>query len=125
MHIGQAEVTALKAIRQLGVVEAKQVKEGGVQIMDMDLVAHNVESEVICLSEGQPWFHPTSRHPDRKTARVMSAAVIGGRKAALAPVIGYAARCAPLGLTWAAAWTVARRGRLALKKKEVHFVNIG
>ena len=39
MHVGQAEVAALVAIGQPRVVDAQQVQDRGVQVMDVDGVA--------------------------------------------------------------------------------------
>ena len=38
VHIRQPEIAALEAIGQLRVVEAEQVQNGGVQIVDVDFV---------------------------------------------------------------------------------------
>ncbi len=38
VHIGEAEIAALKSERELFVIHAKQVKNGGVQIVDVTLV---------------------------------------------------------------------------------------
>ena len=38
MHIGQAEVAALEAVGELGVVEAEQVQDGGMAVMEVDSV---------------------------------------------------------------------------------------
>ena len=34
MHVGQAEIAALEAVGELGVVEAEQVQDRGVQVVD-------------------------------------------------------------------------------------------
>ena len=47
MDVGEAEVAALEAVGQLGVVEAEQVQERGVQVVDMDLVVGGVEAEIV------------------------------------------------------------------------------
>ena len=38
MHVGQPEVAALEAVGQPLVVEAEQVQDRGVQVVDVDLV---------------------------------------------------------------------------------------
>ena len=44
VDIGQAEVAALEAKRELFVVEAEEVKDGGVQIVDVDAVGNRIEA---------------------------------------------------------------------------------
>jgi len=39
---------------ELGVVEAEQVEQGGVQVVDVDLVLGGVEAELVGLAEGEP-----------------------------------------------------------------------
>ena len=46
MHIGQAVVAALEAERQAFVVEAEQVHDRGLQIVDVDFVLHRRRSRV-------------------------------------------------------------------------------
>ena len=50
VHVGQAEVAALEAVGQLGVVEAQQVQDRGVQVVDVDLVLDDVEAELVGLA---------------------------------------------------------------------------
>ena len=50
VDIGEAEVAALKTIRQPGVVEPEQVQQRGVQIVDVDPVLNGVEPEFVGLA---------------------------------------------------------------------------
>ena len=50
--VGQAEVAALEAVGQPRVVEAEQVQDRGVQVVDVDLVLDGVEAEVVGLAVG-------------------------------------------------------------------------
>ena len=50
MHVGQAEVAALELVGQPGVVDAQQVKDGGVQVVDLDRVADDVVREIVGLA---------------------------------------------------------------------------
>ena len=43
MHVGQAEIAALEAVGQLGVVEAEQVQDRGVQVVGVDFVGRRVD----------------------------------------------------------------------------------
>jgi hypothetical protein len=42
VHIGQAEVAALELERQFGMVDAQLVQDGGVQIVHMHRIFHDV-----------------------------------------------------------------------------------
>ena len=53
MHVGEAEVAALEAVGELGVVEAEQVQDGGVEVVDVDLVLDGVEAEFVGLADGR------------------------------------------------------------------------
>ena len=44
MHVGQAEIAVLEAIGQLGVVEAEQVQDRGVEVVDVDFVGRRVDA---------------------------------------------------------------------------------
>ena len=44
IDVGEAEVAAGVAVRQLGVVEAHQVQQGRVQVVDVDLVLDGAEA---------------------------------------------------------------------------------
>ena len=47
VHVGQAEVAALEAVGQPGVVEAQQVQDRGVQVVDVDAIFDGVEAELV------------------------------------------------------------------------------
>src|SRR6516165_4353352 len=46
-HIGEAEVAAVVAMRQAGMFEAKQVENGGVHIVHVDLAGESVMAELV------------------------------------------------------------------------------
>jgi len=52
-YVRQADIAALEAVRQLGVIEAQQVKDGGVELVDVDFVLHGVEADVVTFGEGE------------------------------------------------------------------------
>ena len=76
MHVGQAEIAALEAVGQLGVVEAEQVQDRGVQVVDVDLVGGCVEAELVGLAERGAGLHSAAGQPHAETIRVMVAAVV-------------------------------------------------
>src|SRR5262245_12340026 len=47
MHIRQPEISPGIPMRQLLVIEAEQMQESGVQVVDVDLVLHRLEAEVV------------------------------------------------------------------------------
>ena len=47
VHVGQAEVAAGVAIGELFVVEAQEVEQGGVQVVNVDLVFDGLEAQVV------------------------------------------------------------------------------
>ncbi len=58
MHIGEAEVAALEAIRQFRVIEAEQVQQRRVQVVDVDLVLRGVEAEFVGFAKREAGFDP-------------------------------------------------------------------
>ena len=47
MHVGQAEVAAAVAVGEAGMVQAHQVQDGGVQVVDVHAVFDGVEAELV------------------------------------------------------------------------------
>ncbi len=82
VNIGQAKVPSGVAVRQLGVVEAEQMQDRGVQVMHMHRVRHRFEAEVVgCPMHGSP-LDASSGKPHREAVMVMVAPVL------LAGVVG-------------------------------------
>ncbi len=52
MHVGEAEVAALEAEGELLVVEAEQVQDRGVEVVDVDAVFDGAEAELVGLADG-------------------------------------------------------------------------
>ena len=52
-HVGQAEIAAAVAIGQLGVIDAQQMQDGGVQIVRMDGLVHRLEAEIVGRAVGR------------------------------------------------------------------------
>ena len=53
MDVGQAEVAAGEAVGERLVVEAEQVQDRGLEIVDVDRVLGDVEAEVVGRAVGQ------------------------------------------------------------------------
>src|SRR5439155_23101796 len=86
MHIRQAEVAALKAVRQSEVVDAEQMEHGGVQVVDGDDVFDGVVAELVGGAVGDAGPDAAAGQPDSEALDVVVAAVaLGhGRTAELA-----------------------------------------
>ena len=50
MHVRQSEVSALIAVGQSFVVNSQQVQDGGVEVMNVNWIADNVDAVVIRFS---------------------------------------------------------------------------
>src|SRR6266849_6470617 len=75
MHVGQPEVATLETVRQPGVVEAKQVKNRRVQIVDVHFILHRIEAEFVALAVSDAGLDAAARQPHRKGVGVMIAAI--------------------------------------------------
>src|SRR5688500_9074700 len=84
VYVGQAEVAALELVGQLLVVDAHEVQHGGVEIVDVDRVLHDVVAVVVGLPVDEPRLDPAAGGPEREAAAVVVAAVVGGGELALA-----------------------------------------
>ena len=80
---GEAEVEALRLEGEALVVDAKQVQHGGVEVADLNRVLDDVVGEVVGLALERATFHAAAGEPHREAARVMVAAVVFVREAAL------------------------------------------
>ena len=58
VDVGQAEVAAGVAVGELRVVEAEQVQDGGVQVVDVDRVLDGLEAEFVGRAVGWPPLTP-------------------------------------------------------------------
>ena len=82
--VGQSMIAPLKAEREALVVDAQEVQHRGVQVVNGRWLVDHVVRKVVCFSSAHAWPDAASGHPDRKAARVMVAAVVGGARFALA-----------------------------------------
>ena len=62
-HVGESEITPLKTVSQLLVIETQKPQDRGMQVMHVDLVHRRVESEVIRLSQCDTRTNPSAGHP--------------------------------------------------------------
>src|SRR5688572_6925409 len=63
VNVGQAEIAPLKAVGQFGVIEAQQVEERRMQIMDVDPVFHDIEAQLIGFTQRDSGLDAAPCHP--------------------------------------------------------------
>ena len=73
--IGQAEVAAGVAVGEAFVIEAEQVQDRGVQVVNVDLVLGRVVAVVVGAAVAQAALHAAAGQPHRKAFGVVVAAV--------------------------------------------------
>lgn len=75
VNIGEAEVASAVAVGQGFVIEAQKVEKGGVEVVDVDLVLHGGEAEVIGGTMNVSTLDPSAGHPGGKSVVVVVASV--------------------------------------------------
>src|SRR6185437_15824099 len=83
-NIGEPIIATAVTVGQFLVVDAHQVKDRGVQVMDVDLVLNGVPAEFIGGAMHDAAFHTAAREPHGEPERMMLATVrsLGRRGAA-------------------------------------------
>src|SRR5262245_23061523 len=61
--VGQSEITSHVPVSQLCMIDAEAVKYGCLQVVDVNGVLHNLEAEIIGLSDGRSRLDAPSRQP--------------------------------------------------------------
>ena len=62
--VGEAEVAAIKAVGDLEVVEAEEVEEGGVEVVDVDGVSGDAPADFVGLADDLPALDAAAGQPD-------------------------------------------------------------
>jgi len=75
MHVRQPEVSARVAEGEAFVVEAEQVENRRLQVVDMDGVDLRLEAELVRRAIDGAAFHAAAREPGREAVVVVVAAV--------------------------------------------------
>ena len=75
MHVGQAKIAAGVTIGERFVIEAEEVEDRGVEVVDMHPFLDRAEAELVGRSVDVSAFHPSARHPHRKAVMIVVAAV--------------------------------------------------
>src|SRR5258708_7549538 len=72
---GGAFVAAVVAIGQAQVVQAHEVHDGRVEVVDMNALVHGPQADLIRCAEGQSGLNASARHPDRKAPGIVVTAL--------------------------------------------------
>src|SRR5437868_866960 len=84
IDIGQPEVAPGVAIRQLLMVEAEKAQDGGVQVVDVDLVLHRLEAELVGAAIDLTALDAAAGQPRREAVMIVVAAIdlagVGARR---------------------------------------------
>src|SRR6185295_5335208 len=72
-YIRQAVIAPAKAIRQSRVIDAEQMQDRGVEIVDVDFVFRNGRSDFVGVAIGQSAFDARASQPRRETRAVVAA----------------------------------------------------
>ena len=73
MDVGQSIVTPLEMIGQLLVIQAQQMQNGSLQIVNMHRVLDDGKTEFVGLAVGESPLDPTPGHPYGETVGVVVA----------------------------------------------------
>jgi biopolymer transport protein ExbD len=71
VYVRESLVAALVEVREPGVVEPHQVKDGRVQIVDVNLVLHRFEAEFVRRAVSHAALRATAREPHREAIRIV------------------------------------------------------
>ena len=77
-HVGQPEVATLEAVCQPRVIDAEAVQQRGVEIVDVDRIAGDVEAVVVRFAVGDTRTNASPGKPHCEAAAVVVAAVVFG-----------------------------------------------
>src|SRR5688572_8888448 len=75
-YVGQAEVTSLRTIGQLRVIDAERAQNRRVEIVDVYRIFDDVVAEVVGLAVDEASLDAAPRQPDAEVAAVMVPAVV-------------------------------------------------
>ena len=83
VDVGEAEIPSLESVGELQVIESELMQNGGMEVVNVDLVLHGEESEVIRFPVNDPWLNAAARHPDGVAVRVVVPSDLVGFEGAL------------------------------------------
>src|SRR5579863_2334934 len=74
-RIGQPEIAPAVPISQLRVIDSHQIENGGVQIVHVRSLLDSLVAEIVRSAVHDPLLDATAGQPDRKSIRIMIAAI--------------------------------------------------
>ena len=80
VHVGQSEVTALVAVREAEMIEADQMQDGGVQVVDVDFLFHGGAAELVGGAVDDAALDAAAGQPHREALAVVIAALAALRR---------------------------------------------
>lgn len=83
MDVCQPKVSSLESVGEFKVIDAEEVENGRMQVVDMDLVLDGVEPEIIGPPVHHAWFDAAASHPDGVSMGVMIPADLVGLQGSL------------------------------------------
>jgi len=94
VNVGESESSSLVAVGESFVVDAEQVHEGGLEVVEVDGVVGDVVAEGVGFAEGDTAFDTAAGHPHGEASGVVVAAEVLADEFALA-VVGSPELAAP------------------------------
>lgn len=82
VYVGEAEVASAVAVGEFLVVQAHDVENGSVEVVDVDLVLGYFHSEFVGCAVHQAAFDGTASQPTAEDAGMMLSSAGAGRRAA-------------------------------------------
>jgi hypothetical protein len=76
MDIGETEVATLESVGELRVIEAEQMENRRVQVVNMDRVASDVESKIIGRAVRIAALHAAASHPHAEAPVVVIPTIV-------------------------------------------------
>jgi hypothetical protein len=76
LHTGKSSIETLEFVAQTLVVDAAEVQNGGIEVVQMRGIRGDVVTEVICFAIACAAFDTSSCHPHAEVSRVMITTVI-------------------------------------------------
>ena len=73
VDIGEAKIPAGVSVGQIFVIQSHEVKNGGVEIMDMDLIFHGREAKLVGRTVGHAALDSSAGEPNGKSMVIMIA----------------------------------------------------
>ena len=71
LEVGESEVTSLVSVGQLGVIKTEAVEEGGVEVVDVNFIADNLQTEWIRFTHHLTGLDAPASQPEAEGIGVM------------------------------------------------------